>query len=370
MAIRLSLPRDTLVQLAGLAGRAVSTRASVQILAGIHLRAEDGLVELSATDIELSLRASGAASVESEGAVVVPGRLLLDISRLLPPGEVLLEHRPADAMLHLTCGSSSFKLHTYDAADFPRLPQVPPPAAFDVPREAFLETLGRVSRAASRDESRPVLTGVLVQIEGDRLVMAATDSYRLAVKETTLDRPPGQDVEAIVPARALAEVARIAQGTAEDALTLAVQENQVLLCAGGVWLTARRIEGQFPNYRQLRPETFEAFATVGREELGEAVRRVGLMAQRNTAVRMRFEEGQLAIRAQTQDVGEAEETIPVSYSGEPMEIGFNPQFLLDGLDSLTGQEARINLINPLRPGLLTGDGDDFWYLIMPIRLAS
>ena len=189
--------------------------------------------------------------------VVLPGRTLVDIARLLPGDDVTIEHRAAESVVHVASGSASYTLHTYNAEDFPRLPELTEAETFTVDREALLETIGRVARAASRDEARPVLTGVLVQFAGDKLVMAATDSYRLAVKETALDSP-APELEAIVPSRALQELARIPGDG--DEISIGVQENQVLFSTGGVWLTTRRIDGQFPNYRQLLPESVRARA--------------------------------------------------------------------------------------------------------------
>lgn len=368
--VKITCSRDELSQALQLVGRAVSTRSSVQILAGVLLTAEEDSLGLAATDMEMSLRASLPATIVESGSVVVPGKLLLEIVRLLPPGEVTLEHEAADGVVQLRCGSAAYRLHTYDPNDFPRLPEIDPASAIALDRQAFLETVTRVSRAASRDESRPVLTGILVRLEGSTLVMAATDSYRLSVKETTLPSDVGSELEAIVPARALGEVARVAQGSESEQLELSVQENQVAFSLDGVVLTARRIDGQFPNYRQLRPESFEVEMTLPREEMLEAVRRVGVMAQRNSPLRLRFEEGQLTIQAQTQDVGEAHETLPIAYAGDLLEIGFNPDFLREGIDSVDEPEIQLKLISPLRPGLVTGAGDDFWYLIMPIRLAG
>jgi DNA polymerase III subunit beta len=227
-----------------------------------------------------------------------------------------------------------------------------------------------VSRSASRDESRPVLTGILVRFESGKLIMAATDSYRLSVKETILERGPSQELEAIVPARALGELSRIAQATAADALSIAIRENQVVFDVDGVALTARRIDGQFPNYKQLVPETFEAEVELPREEFLDVVRRTALMAQRKSPLRLRFEEGQVTVSAQTQDVGEARESLPVRYAGDLLEIGFNAEFLRDGLESVSDEQVRLKLISPLRPGLIQGARDDFLYLIMPIRLAG
>jgi len=368
--MKLTCAKEELAEKLQVAGRGVSTRASVQILAGILLRATGGQLSLSATDMEISLRVSLDAQVEDEGSVVVPGRLLVDIVRLLPAGEVTISHRAEEGVVELVCGTASYRLHTYAAEDFPRLPEIDDSAAFTVDKEAFVDTIAKVSRSASRDESRPVLTGVLVRFEGDKLVMAATDSYRLSVKETALSEGPGREVEAIVPARALAELARIAQSGEPGSLQVGVQENQVVFGVDDVWLTARRIDGQFPNYKQLLPETFEAEVTMPREEFLDVVRRTSVLAQRKSPLRLRFEDGELTVSAQTQDVGEARESLPISYSGETIEIGFNAEFLRDGLESVSDDSVRVKLISPLRPGLIHGESDEFLYLIMPIRLAG
>jgi DNA polymerase-3 subunit beta len=368
--MKLTCGRDELAEKLQLAGRGVSTRTNVQILAGIMLRAAGSQLHLSATDMEISLRVSLDAHVEDEGAVVVPGRLLVDIVRLLPAGDVTIAHRAEEGVAELTCGSASYKLHTYAAEDFPRLPEIDPETAFTVDKEAFVETIARVSRSSSRDESRPVLTGILVRFEGSKLVMAATDSYRLSVKETALDTGPGQELEAIVPARALAELSRAGQAGEPGTISIGVQENQIVFGIDDIWLTARRIDGQFPNYKQLLPETFEAEISLPRDEFLEIVRRASLMAQRKSPLRLRFESGELTVSAQTQDVGEARESLPISYSGDTIEIGFNAEFLRDGLESVGDDAVRFKLISPLRPGLILGESDDFLYLIMPIRLAG
>ena len=369
-SMKIVASRDELARALGVVGRAVSARISVQILAGILLRAGEGRLTVAATDMEMSLRAGLDADVEGEGSVVVPGRLLVDIVRLLPPGEVVLNHEADAATLEVTAGTGSYRLNTYRADDFPRLPELDASGLVEVPREALLDTIAKVARAASRDESWPVLTGILVRLEGAGIVMAATDSYRLAVKETPLEQAVGRDFEAIVPARALGELVRIGQGANTAEIGVGVQENQVLFDVDGVLLTARRIDGQFPNFRQLRPESFEAEINVPREELLDAVRRVSVMAQRNAPLRLRFEEGGLTIQAQSQDVGEATESLPIPYNGDLLEIGFNPDFLREGLESVEEEQVRLRLITPLRPGLISGAGEDSWYLIMPIRLAG
>ena len=361
---------EELAEKLAIVGRGVSTRTSVHVLTGVLLRAEGGRLTLAATDMELSLRLELDATVEGDGAAVVPGRLLVDIARLLPPGDVVLEHRAEEGTLRLACGPASYALNTFGVEDFPRLPELDGEDGFSVERQAFLDTVAKVSRSASRDESRPVLTGILVRFEAGKLVMAATDSYRLSVKETELEGGPGRELEAIVPARALGELARVAQAATSDAIEIGIRDNQVVFEVEGVSLTARRIDGQFPNYKQLVPEAFEAEVELPREEFLDVVRRTALMAQRKSPLRLRFEEGQVTVSAQTQDVGEAHESLPVAYTGDTLEIGFNAEFLRDGLESVTEERARLKLISPLRPGLIQGEGEDFLYLIMPIRLAG
>jgi DNA polymerase III subunit beta len=364
--LKITCTRVELVARLGVVTRAVSTRGAVQVLAGVLLRAEDGLLELGATDMELSLRTTLPADVEGEGALVIPGKLLADLARLLPEDEVVLEHKVDEGVVQVTSGGYASRVNIYSAEDFPRLPPVDVPLQ-QIDRVSLLNTVERVSRSASRDESRPVLTGILVRFEGTTLTMAATDSYRLSVKQTDLDSA-GPELEAIIPARALIELGRIAAGV--ETVQLGVHENHVVFGVGEAWLTTRRIDGQFPNYKQLLPESFEVELELPRAELLDVVRRAGVMAQRNAPLRLRFQEGELTVSAQSQDVGETRETMPAGYTGEPLEIGFNADFLREGLESVSGDSVRLKLINPLRPGLIATDGDEFWYLIMPIRLAG
>jgi len=365
--LQIGVSRDELAAKLAVVSRAVSTRTTVLVLGGVQLQAADGQLQLAATDMELSLRATIEARVADEGTVVVPGRLLLDIARSLPESEVTLEHRPEEAVVVVTSGSATYRLHTYSAEDFPRLPDIDSLTLHTVEGDALVETVARVGRSASRDESRPVLTGILVRFEPGKIVMAATDSYRLAVKETTVAGPL-PELEAIIPARALQELARIVAG-AED-VQLGLHENHVVFGADGIWLTTRRIDGQFPNYRQLLPEQFEHELALPREELLDVVRRVSLMAQRNSPLRLRFAEGELTVSAVTQDVGEARESLPAPFSAEALEIGFNAEFLRSGLESIDSESLRFKLISPLRPAVLEGESDDYVYLIMPIRLAG
>ncbi len=369
--MKIVCPQEDLLNRLQIVARGVSQRSTVQILSGVLIRAEaGGAVELAATDMELSVRASLQADVAEPGSTVLTGRLLLEIVRALPQQPVTLEQAAGSGAVKLTCGPSEYTLHSQGAEDFPHLPEASGPA-FAVDRAAFVATINHVARAASKDESRPVLTGVLVEFGDGTVTMAATDSYRLSVKEAALPGSGG-DAQAIVPARALTELSRIATAAAADTIDVAIGENQIVFGVDGVSLSARRIDGQFPNYRQLVPQTFDHEIPASREELLEVVRRTSsvLMTHRALPLRLAFEQGQLTVSAQTQDVGEAHESMPVDFHGEPLEIGFNAEFLRDGIESVEGDTVKLKLTSPLRPGLVQGEDGSFSYLIMPIRLST
>jgi DNA polymerase-3 subunit beta len=367
--MKFSIPCDQFVASLGVAARGVSTRSAIQTLSGVLVRAEGGRVDLQATDMELGIRISAPAKAERDGEAVVPGRLLLDVVRSLPKEELSLEYRSAQQDVEVVSGTAKFHLRTLPLEDFPKLP-APGGSTMRVPARAFVETINRVARSASRDETRPHLTGVLVSASGKELRMVATDSYRLSVKETSLDEPLDGELEANVPARTLQELGRIA-GADESGgeIEIAALENQVVFTVGETLLSSRLVEGRFPNYRQLLPETFEHELRLSTAELLEVVRRISLLAQKNAPLRLAFSDGALEVSAQTPDVGEASESLPVPFKGEALEIGFNPEFLRDGLESAESDELVLKLISPLRPGLIqSGDDGGFTYLVMPIRL--
>jgi DNA polymerase-3 subunit beta len=306
--------------------------------------------------------------VESGGSVVLPGRLLVEVVRSLPEGPVTLALREAERDVELSAGSSRFHLRTLPADDFPRFPESDGDPA-ELPAAPLRDTINRVARAASRDEARPVLTGVLVTVEGDEMTMVATDSYRLAVKATKLDTSVGERLEANVPARALRELARLIEAGGEDSLRVWLTRNQAIFRVGQTSLSSRLIDGQFPNHQQLLPDSYEHEVKLPRSEFLEVTRRVSQLAQRNAALRLSFSDGELVVSAETPDLGDAREALPAPYSGELLEIGFNPEFIRDGLESIDADEVVLKLISPLRPGLIEPSGeDDFSYLVMPIRL--
>jgi DNA polymerase III subunit beta len=367
--MKLSTSRDSLFSGLQLVGRAVSTRATLPSLGGIQFTAQDGSLTLRATDAELGLSVTVPdVTIETEGTVLLPGRLIADVVRSLPAGPTTLALRPEERDVELVAGGARFHLRTLPAEDFPRFPELAAERV-TLPARPLAETIDRVARAASRDEVRPILTGVLFQAEGTTLTMVATDSYRLSVKHTELEASLPEGVEANVPARALRELARIITQEGPDDVAMSLARNQAVFLAGSVVLFSRLIEGQFPSWRQLIPESFEHEVRLPRDELLEVARRIGHLAQRNAPLRLAFAEGELTIVAETPEVGDASEGMPAPYSGEPLEIAFNPQFLIEGLESVESDELVVKLSSPLRPGLLEPiDREDFSYLVMPIRL--
>jgi DNA polymerase III subunit beta len=367
--VKISLEREALLSQLQTVTRVASTRSAIQALSGVQLVVSSTISELRATDMDVSLRVPLQVEALREGVVVLPARLLLDVVRALPAPQVSMELRPAEQDVELISGKATFHIRTLRAEDFPPFPEVDAGANVSLPVAAFVGTALKVAGSASRDETRPVLTGILVSASERELRMVATDSYRLSVKETELEEPLRSAFEVNVPARALQELARIAGATEGGQLSIGVLQNQVVFRLDGVTLSSRLIEGQFPNYRQLLPDSFEHELRVSAVELTDVVRRISLLAQKNAPLRLAFYPGELTVSAQTPDVGEASESLPVAFQGEPLEIGFNPEFLRDGLEAVEQGDLLLKLISPLRPGLIeSADADGFQYLIMPIRL--
>jgi DNA polymerase-3 subunit beta len=359
--------REQLLRHLQVVEKGTSKRSSIQVLAGIQLAAHGGELHLAATDMEMSVRTRVVAQVGTDGVVVAPGKKLLEIVRSL--GGETVQLRLADGMLVIESDGARYEQNVFSADDFPQLPPTTG-SLFSLDRDALLQTVHAVGRAASTDESRPVLTGVKVQISAEQLTMVATDSYRLSVRDTSISTDLPEPVEAIIPARALTELTRIADASAAASIAIGVEAGQVLFGIDETWVTARRIEGQFPNHQQLIPQAFEHEARIDRAELLEVVNRARVMAERNP-LRLAFTSGQLTISAATQDIGSAEESLPVTYDGEDLTIGFNADYLRDGIQSFDDDVVTLKLISPLRPGLLSGAEDtSLLYLIMPVRLPE
>jgi DNA polymerase-3 subunit beta len=368
--MKLSIARGALLDSLGVVTKALSSRTTLPILSGVLLSAEAGLIVLQATDLEISIRDSTQADVEEKGSAVVPGRLLADVVRKMPDVAIHMESTSFDR-IKVSCrsekaGEISFELRTLGADDFPRFPEIDPDLTVDMPAVLVGSMVRQVSKAVSRDEARPILTGVLLMIDGDEIRMVATDSYRLAVRASHLETPAKERIEVVVPGKALEEVPKTAGSS--NVITMGVSSNQVVFTMGETTYVTRRIEGTFPNFRQLIPSDGETRMTVDRTELLEAVQRVSLLAQHNAPVRLKIADNTLTLSAVTQDVGEASEHLMVEATGQPLEIAFNHAFLLDGVTSADTERLTFIASSPLKPGVFSStENGEYTYLIMPVR---
>ena len=361
-----------------LVSRGVSARSTIQLLGGILLEALGEELKLSATDMEISIQTSAPAEVEGEGRVVIPARIFNDIVRSLPAGQFTLEHEASEGTVRLAAGENEYRIRTYAADDYPQLPEFREEGSFRMPGGSLVETVEKVSRSYSRDETRPVLTGILISFEDSRVRMVTTDSYRLSIKETELATTPFEEPkEAIIPARAMQEVSRIFSGPdGEEDIEVALSENQALFRIGDVVFGTRLIDGNFPEYRRLLPTGFEREIAVSREDLIGTLRRVNLFAARQTPpvpVSLSFSEGSVEVIVRNGEVGDAHERLPAS-SEDEFFISFNPSYLLDGVSAIDSDEVVFKLNEALKPGLIVpqsnGGEPDFQYLIMPMRDPS
>jgi DNA polymerase-3 subunit beta len=362
-----------------LVSRGVSARSTIQLLGGILLEAEEGSMRLSATDMEVSIQTVAAAEVEEEGRVVIPARIFNDVVRSLPSGELALSHDRSEGVVRLSARENEYRIRAYAAEDFPQLPKFDEAAAFKMSGDALVETVEKVSRSYSRDETRPVLTGILISFEESRVRMVTTDSYRLSIKETELATTFDGAREAIIPARAMQEVSRIYASSDEERVEVLLSENQALFRIGDVLFGTRLIEGNFPEYKRLLPNAFEREIPVQREGLIDTLRRVNLFAQRQTPpvpVNLDFSEGAVEVTVRNGEVGEARERLPAG-SEDEFHISFNPTYLLDGVSAVDSEKVLFRLNESLKPGLIVpggsddegsdGEEPDFLYLIMPMR---
>ena len=377
--MKFRVERDVLAEAVTWAARGLPTRPPVPVLAGVLVEADpEGTLTLSAFDYEVSARVTVAADVSDGGTVLVSGRLLADISRNLPnkPVDVIAE----GPKVAVTCGSSRFSLLTMPVDDYPTLPQMPQ-ASGSVSGDVFTLAVGQVTVAAGRDDTLPILTGVRLEIDGSQITMLATDRYRLAMR--TLDwSPEGADAAAValVPARTLADTARALGASASVDLALGhtgAGDGLVGFEAGSRRTTSRLLDGEYPKVTAIFPTTTNVQAVVETATLVEAVKRVALVAERNTPVRLRFSEGQVTIEAGQGDDAQASESIEATLTGDEIEIAFNHQYLLDGLNALHQPWARLAFTQPTKPALLTGQteaeaqaDDSFQYVLMPVRLAG
>jgi DNA polymerase-3 subunit beta len=376
--VKIRVERDVLAEAVAWAARSLPARPPAPVLAGLLLKAEDGQLSLSSFDYEVSARVSVEAEVDEEGTVLVSGRLLADISRALPNRPVEISTDGVRATV--VCGSSRFTLHTLPVEEYPALPQMPN-ATGTVPGEVFAAAAAQVAIAAGRDDTLPVLTGVRIEIEGDTVTLASTDRYRFAVREF-LWKPENPDASAValVPAKTLLDTAKAL--TSGDSVILALSgggsgEGLIGFEGAGRRTTTRLLEGDLPKYRSLFPTEFNSVAVIETAPFVEAVKRVALVAERNTPVRLSFEQGVLILEAGSSDDAQAVERVDAQLEGDDVSIAFNPTFLLDGLSAIDSPVAQLSFTTSTKPALLSGkpaldaEADEAYkYLIMPVRLSG
>lgn len=379
--MKFRVERDVLAEAVAWAARSLPARPPVPVLAGLMLDANTdggGRLVLSSFDYEVSARVEIAADITEPGVALVSGRLLADISRSLParPVEVTTDA----AKVVVTCGSSRFTLLTLPVEDYPALPEMPG-ASGSLRGDAFAAAVAQVSVAAGRDDTLPVLTGVRLEIEGETITMAATDRYRLAVRDLAwTPEQSGLSAIALVPARTLSETARSLSGADKVTVALAAGgagEGLVGFEGGGRRTTSRLLDGEFPKYKSLLPSESASVATVETASLIESVRRVALVAERNTPIRLSFAGGEVTLEAGTGDEAQASESLDATLTGDDISIAFNPSYLLDGLNALGGSHAELRFTASTRPAVLAGKnsaeataGDEYRYLLMPVRLSG
>ncbi|MEU5975712.1 DNA polymerase III subunit beta [Streptomyces sp. NPDC047315] len=376
--MKIRVERDVLAEAVAWVARSLPARPPAPVLAGLLLKAEDGALSFSSFDYEVSARVSVDAEVEEDGTVLVSGRLLADICRALPNRPVEISTDGVRATV--VCGSSRFTLHTLPVEEYPALPQMPT-ATGTVPGEVFAAAASQVAIAAGRDDTLPVLTGVRIEIEGDTVTLASTDRYRFAVREF-LWKPENADASAValVPAKTLLDTAKAL--TSGDTVTLALSgsgagEGLIGFEGAGRRTTTRLLEGDLPKYRTLFPTEFNSVAVIETAPFVEAVKRVALVAERNTPVRLSFEQGVLILEAGSSDDAQAVERLDAQLEGDDISIAFNPTFLLDGLSAIDSPVAQLSFTTSTKPALLSGkpavdaEADDAYkYLIMPVRLSG
>ncbi len=357
--------RETLAEALVTAGRAATGRTgTLPVLSGLRLELIGDRLTITGTDLDLTIQLEVAVGGEVDGGVVLPARLSSDIVRSLPAGKV--EVIVDDDEVKISGGRSQFSVRPLSLDDYPRL-TTPASSAVTLDAAAFGEALRQVVRAASTDEARPILTGVLLTAENDGLRLVATDSYRLAVRDLPGVSVLGADQKVLVPGRALNELQRVL-GLGGD-LVLRLGERDATFEIGSTRLTTRLIEGEFPNYRQLIPASHPNILTVDREPLLEAIRRVKILARDATPVRLQIASDGLKLTAITQDVGNATEELDATAQGTDLTVAFNPDYLAAGVEAVGSDQITLSTIDALKPAVVRGVGsDDYLYLLMPVRV--
>ncbi len=376
VGMNVSVMQENLARGLGIVSRAVSSRATLPVLANVLLKTDNNGLKLTATNLEIGINCWVPGKVEAEGEITVPAKLLTDLVASLPNARIDLQLSAKDRTLKVTCGGSRSSIKGIDADEFPVVAAIGDAPATNVDSRALREALGEVVFAAATDESRPILTGVLTKLVGDRMTLAAADNYRIAVRNLTLAQPVGAEMSIVVPGRSYAELMRILPDTEQQIdITITPNKSQVLFHVEGIDLVSRLIEGQFPNYEPVIPTAHSSRAVIDREAFLAGARRASIFA-RDSANIVKVEVGgdgtsEVSITAHAADVGDAADALEASVEGQATTIAFNARYLIDVLSNLGSDEAALELSGPLAPGVIRGIGkDEYVHVIMPVRTAS
>ena len=351
--------------------RAIATRSTLPILSNVMLEVTGDQLKLITTDLEIGMTCLLQLAGSSDGAVTVPQRILQDVVGNLPEADVTLsaDERSLLTVASAAASKSQYTIHGMPAVEFPVLPQVTALTVLSVPGPVLRDLVRKTLLGASTDETRPILTGCLLDWNGELATMVATDTHRLAVKRAPLHAELNNPVSVIIPSRALHELLRLL-GSSEEPATVLIGESQVLFTIGAKQLVTRLIEGQFPAYERVIPQDNQKHMVVNRQQLLEAVRRASIVARaESNKLILRSVESVLTISAETGEIGKAYEEVPISLDGEPVEIAFNAEYLQAVLAVLDTETVDIALNGPLNPGLVTADGEpDYQYVVMPMQM--
>jgi DNA polymerase III subunit beta len=381
--VKFRCERDSLVDVLTTAGRAVSSRTATSLaLGGLRLETNGNHLAVVGTDLDLTVHASTEAIGIDDGVCVAPAKLLADITRSLEPGAVTIESQAEK--VEIGAARSRFSLRTFPVDDFPSLPEPPPPATF-LPAASLAGALRQVVRAASNDDARPLLTGVLIAAEGSGIRLVATDSYRLAMRDIDGSDALSGDAQILVPARALSELQKLsvlgssgkedgsskAEGDGGSTIGVAVSDHEVTFTAGEVKVSTRLLDGTYPDYRQLIPADYPNRLHVGKDSLLDALRRVRLLVRDNTTpVRLSMRAGGVDLTVVSQEVGDASETVDADFEGSDLTIAFNPTYLIDGVEAVSGDEVVLETVDATKPATVrAAEEANFRYLLMPVRVS-
>ncbi len=366
--MKFSINQSSLSEALSVVYKGISTRSTLPILSGISIEASDDCLILQTTDLQISIQYTVDALIEEKGAVVVPGKLFFEIIRNLPDAAVSIEKE--DESIFITCEASSFSIKTFNKEDFPGFPAVSTNQSIEIPFDIFSSMVKKVGKVVSKDESRAILTGILITMEEKHLKMVATDSYRLAITEADIEQGSGSSFEAVIIGSFLQDIASLPK--TKEPVSIALAENQIVIQYQETVFINRRLEGNFPNYRQLLPDGYSTRVELDVGQLQAAVKRISLLNITATPIRFDInkETQTTQLSGVEQDIGKAQETLSCELDGEDTEIAFNYSYILDGLSVVTSDRIFLEIQNSMKPGIFKTSGDEnFLYLIMPVRIS-